>query len=71
MNAAYVVNCWCAVCVIAAVVVCFLSFVSDLQGFPKQPPLEVAITHATQCLKLMSKTGIGSCAFASISDTLR
>lgn len=47
------------------------SAILDLQGFPKQPPLEVAITHATQCLKLMSKTGIGSCAFASISDTLR
>lgn len=44
--------------------------VSDVQGFPKQPPLEVAIAQATQCLKLMSKAGIGSCAFASVLDTL-
>nr|KAG5696600.1 hypothetical protein BaRGS_034061 [Batillaria attramentaria] len=40
------------------------------QGLPKQPPLELAIAQATQCMKLMAKTGIGSCAFASVSDYL-
>ncbi|KAL8570490.1 Ran-binding protein 9 [Nucella lapillus] len=40
------------------------------QGLPKQPPLKVAIAQATQCLKLMARNGIGSCAFASVADYL-
>ena len=48
----------------------FQFYFAELQGLPKQPPLELAIAHATQCLKLMSKAGIGACAFANISDFL-
>ncbi|KAK7483031.1 hypothetical protein BaRGS_00025694 [Batillaria attramentaria] len=46
------------------------SAILESQGLPKQPPLELAIAQATQCMKLMAKTGIGSCAFASVSDYL-
>lgn len=48
----------------------FLIFVSESYGLPRQPPLEVAIAQATECMKLMSKAGIGSCAFAGVQDYL-
>jgi len=44
---------------------------SEMQGLPKQPPLELAVSHTTQCLKVMSKAAIGSCAFADVNDYLR
>jgi len=43
----------------------------EMQGLPKQPPLELAVAHTAQCLKVMSKAGIGSCAFADVNDYLR
>ncbi|XP_041377161.1 ran-binding protein 9-like [Gigantopelta aegis] len=46
------------------------SAILESNGLPKQPPLEVAIAHATQCMKLMSKESIGTCAFTSVSDYL-
>ncbi|PVD20735.1 hypothetical protein C0Q70_18896 [Pomacea canaliculata] len=46
------------------------SAILESQGLPKQPPLELAIAQATQCMKLMAKAGIGSCAFASVMDYL-
>lgn len=46
------------------------SAILESQGLPKQPPLKLAIAQAKQCMKLMAKAGIGSCAFASISDYL-
>ncbi|KAK3086302.1 hypothetical protein FSP39_016557 [Pinctada imbricata] len=39
-------------------------------GLPRQPPLEIVIAQSTQCMKLMSKAGIGACAFTSTSDYL-
>ena len=48
----------------------FLSFFSESYGLARQPPLEVAIAQATECMKLMSKAGIGSCAFAGVHDYL-
>jgi len=36
---------------------------AEMQGLPKQPPLELAT--------MMSKAGIGSCAFADVNDYLR
>jgi hypothetical protein len=47
------------------------SAILEMHGLPKQPPLELAVAHASQCLKVMSKTGIGSCAFVDINDYLR
>lgn len=46
------------------------SSILESYGLPKQPPLELIIAQSTECMKLMSKAGIGSCAFASISDYL-
>jgi len=44
---------------------------AEMQGLPKQPPLELAVGHTSQCLTMMSKAGIGSCAFADVNDYLR
>jgi len=44
---------------------------AEMQGLPNQPPLELAVSHTNQCLKVMSKAGIGSCAFADVADYLR
>ncbi|KAK7114787.1 ran-binding protein 9-like isoform X3 [Littorina saxatilis] len=46
------------------------SAILESQGLPKQPPLKLAIAQATQCMKLMAKSGIGACAFASVADYL-
>lgn len=46
------------------------SFVTESQGLSKQPPLELVIAQSTECMKLMSKAKIGSCAFANLSDYL-
>jgi len=46
------------------------SAILESHGLPKQPPLELAIAQATQCMKLMSKATIGACAFASVADYL-
>jgi len=45
-------------------------FVAELQGLPKQPPLELAIAHARQCVQHMSTASLASCAFTNISDYL-
>ncbi|XP_063905361.1 ran-binding protein 9 isoform X3 [Zophobas morio] len=37
---------------------------------PRKPPLEVAIAHAHELVKLMSTSGLGSCAFASLVEIL-
>ena len=45
-------------------------FIAESHNLPKQPPLELAIGQATECMKLMSKVGIGACAFAGVADYL-
>ncbi|XP_074644705.1 ran-binding protein 9-like [Tubulanus polymorphus] len=47
------------------------SAILESHGLPKQPPLELAIGQAAECMHLMSKSGIGSSAFASIHDYLQ
>ncbi|XP_063239311.1 ran-binding protein 9 [Bacillus rossius redtenbacheri] len=37
---------------------------------PRRPPLEVALAHAKELVQLMSRSGLGSCAFASVEDLL-
>lgn len=46
------------------------SAILESQGLPKQPPLELVIAQSTECMKLMSKAKIGSCAFANLNDYL-
>ena len=45
-------------------------FFAESHNLPKTPPLELAIGQASQCMKLMAKAGVGSCAFASVADYL-
>ena len=44
--------------------VCF----PDSHHLPRKPPLDLVLGQAQECLKLMSKTGLGACAFASVEE---
>ncbi|XP_072008725.1 ran-binding protein 9 isoform X2 [Engystomops pustulosus] len=46
------------------------SAILDIHNLPKQPPLSLALEQAAQCLEMMAHSGIGSCAFARLSDYL-
>lgn len=46
------------------------SAILETHNLPKQPPLALAMGQATQCLGLMARSGIGSCAFATVDDYL-
>lgn len=48
-----------------------LSSSSGANSLPGQPPLEFALGQASQCLKLMTKKGLGAAAFASVEDMLK
>lgn len=47
------------------------SAILKANGLPGQPELEFALGHSTECLKLMSENGLGSAAFASVTDILK
>lgn len=46
------------------------SAILETHNLPKQPPLALAMGQATQCLGLMARAGVGSCAFATVEDYL-
>ncbi|KAL4234621.1 Ran-binding protein 10 [Mactra antiquata] len=46
------------------------SAILESHGLPNKPPLELVISHTTECTKLMSKNGVASSAFASADDYL-
>lgn len=46
------------------------SAILDSHGLANKPPLELVISQTTECMKLMSKAGIASSAFASVNDYL-
>uniref|UniRef100_A0A8C4VI89 RAN binding protein 9 n=1 Tax=Gopherus evgoodei TaxID=1825980 RepID=A0A8C4VI89_9SAUR len=46
------------------------SAILETHNLPKQPPLALAVGQASQCLGLMARSGIGSCAFATVEDYL-
>ncbi|XP_072567258.1 ran-binding protein 9 [Paramormyrops kingsleyae] len=46
------------------------SAILETHNLPKQPPLAQAVGQASQCLSIMARSGIGSCAFASVDDYL-
>ncbi|ESN91396.1 hypothetical protein HELRODRAFT_70379 [Helobdella robusta] len=39
-------------------------------GQPTHPPLEIALSHASKCLKVMSKLHMASCAFTTLASIL-
>ncbi|UYV62173.1 RANBP10 [Cordylochernes scorpioides] len=47
------------------------SAILESQNLPQQPPLEVAIAHTRECIRLMSQVGLGACAFADLDSLLR
>nr|CAD7259655.1 unnamed protein product [Timema shepardi] len=47
------------------------SAILESSNLPRRPPLEVALAHAQELVRLMSRSGLGSCAFASVDDLLR
>ncbi|CAG9762159.1 unnamed protein product [Ceutorhynchus assimilis] len=46
------------------------SAILESSNRPRKPPLEVAMAHANELSRLMSHNGLGSCAFAAVSDVL-
>lgn len=36
----------------------------------RRPPLEIAVSHAKELIQLMSRSGLGSCAFANVDDIM-
>lgn len=44
--------------------------VSESCNLPRRPPLEVAMAHAQELVRLMSQQDLGSCAFANVNDLL-
>ena len=44
---------------------------SESHNMPRQPPLDLVLGQAQECLKLMSKVGLGACAFASVEEFLQ
>jgi len=44
--------------------------ISEAQNLANKPPLQLVISQTIECMKLMSKNGIASSAFASMSDYL-
>ncbi|GIY63056.1 ran-binding protein 9 [Caerostris extrusa] len=47
------------------------SSILESQNLPRQPPLEVALAHTQELVKLMSKAGLGSCAFTNLDVLLQ
>ncbi|PSN36386.1 Ran-binding protein 9 [Blattella germanica] len=47
------------------------SAILESSNLPRRPPLEVALAHAQELVRLMSRSGLGSCAFASVDDLLQ
>ncbi|CAH1954721.1 unnamed protein product [Acanthoscelides obtectus] len=46
------------------------SAILESNNKPRKPPLEVAMAHSHELIRLMSSAGLGSCAFASLVDIL-
>ncbi|CAL1297085.1 unnamed protein product [Larinioides sclopetarius] len=47
------------------------SAILESQNLPRQPPLEVAMAHTQELVRLMSKAGLGSCAFTNLDNLLQ
>ncbi|XP_057372379.1 ran-binding protein 9-like [Daphnia carinata] len=47
------------------------SAIMESHHLPRRPPMELAIGHARELLRLMAQNGLGSCAFANIDHLLQ
>ena len=47
------------------------SAIMESHHLPRRPPMELAIGHARELLRLMAGNGLGSCAFANIDHLLQ
>ncbi|KAE8749592.1 hypothetical protein FOCC_FOCC003580 [Frankliniella occidentalis] len=47
------------------------SAILEASNLPRRPPLEIAVAHTREVVRLMSRSGLGSCAFASVDDLLQ
>ncbi|XP_023242417.1 ran-binding protein 10-like [Centruroides sculpturatus] len=47
------------------------SAILESQKLPRQPPLELALAHTRELIRLMSRSGLGSCAFANVDDLIQ
>lgn len=49
-----------------------LSYCNNAESLqlPGQPPLEFALGQAAQCLKFMSRNGLGTAAFTGVQDVI-
>jgi len=47
------------------------SAIMESHHLPRRPPMELAIGHARELLRLMAHNGLGSCAFANIDHLLQ
>lgn len=45
--------------------------ITESSNLPRRPPLEVAVAHARELVRLMSRSGLGSCAFTRVDDLLQ
>ncbi|XP_008483787.2 ran-binding protein 10 [Diaphorina citri] len=46
------------------------SAILESSNLARRPPLEVSVAHARQLIALMSKKGLGACAFAHVDEIL-
>lgn len=46
------------------------SAILESHQLPRRPPLEICVAHTRQLLTLMSRSGLGSCAFSSVDTVL-
>ncbi|KAL0279628.1 UNVERIFIED_CONTAM: hypothetical protein PYX00_001141 [Menopon gallinae] len=46
------------------------SAILESSQLPRRPPLEVALAHARELIHLMSRSGLGSCAFSNVDEIL-
>uniref|UniRef100_A0A8D8VVP6 Ran-binding protein 10 n=1 Tax=Cacopsylla melanoneura TaxID=428564 RepID=A0A8D8VVP6_9HEMI len=46
------------------------SAILESSNLARRPPLEVSVAHARQLISLMSKKGLGACAFAHVDEIL-
>lgn len=46
------------------------SAILDSSNMARRPPLEIAVSHAKELIQLMSRSGLGSCAFANVDDIM-
>lgn len=47
------------------------SAIMESHHLPRRPPMELAIGHARELLRLMAQNGLGSCAFANIDHLMQ